>query len=106
MIYANVAASVAAFPLLLLFFAELAVVGCVRAGWFDAPGVARLLTPGWVLLLFYGFLFANTLTISFVHSVDVDRYCLNLLVYYAFALVGTLAWLAEFVLALYDRKTD
>ncbi len=103
MIYANVAASVTAFPLLLIFLAELAVVGGVRAGWCDAPGVARLLTPGWVLLMFYGFLFGNTFTIAFVHSLDMDRYCLNLLVYYAFALVGTLAWLAEFGLALYDR---
>lgn len=105
MVWANVAASVAAWPLLLVFAAEMAFAGLARAGRLRAPpAVASLLRPGWVLLVFYGFVFGNTLTIAIIHSLDVDRYCLNLLVFYAPALVGTLAWLAEFALALTDRR--
>ena len=65
--------------------------------------VNRLLVPGGVLMIFYGFTAGNTLTISVVHSLNIDRYSTNLLVFCAPALVGTLVWLAEFFLALRPR---
>ena len=94
MIDANLAAAVAALPLLGLLLAGLAWAGFVKS-----PALTGLLAPGALLLLFYAFVFGNCLTIAFVHSMDVPRYSRNLLVFCAPAMVGTVAWLAEFLLA-------
>ncbi len=105
MIDANIVASVAALPLMGLFLAGLSAVGLARVRFLKAPWMAGLLAPGWILLLFYGFIFGNCLTISVIHSLDVHRYSTNLLVFCAPALVGTVAWLAEFFLALSLHRT-
>lgn len=104
MIALNTAASVVAFPLLILFLAGMIAAGLARTEKFHAPAVARLLAPGWLVLLFHAFIFGNCLTISIVHSLNVDRYSVNLAAPCALALVATAAWLAEFALAFLGRS--
>lgn len=55
--------------------------------------------PGLVLALIHGICFGNCLTVAVVHSLEVHRYALNLLVYAALGEAATAAWLCEFVLA-------
>ena len=99
---ANVAASVCYLPILGLFLAGM--------GWVSRwPGERRagLWAAGWLIAVVHGLCFGNCLTISIVHSLDVDRYGYNLVVYAAWCELAALLWVGEVAAAwFWSRRPD
>ena len=101
---ANSLASVAVLPFLILLGLGLIVSGLAWVGVVQAPEMAELLAAGGLLLWFHALAFGSVLTVAIVHSLDIGRYSTNLTAFYALALAGTAAWLAELALALRTRR--
>lgn len=96
----NLAAAVIYLPLLLLFLAGMGFV----ARW-PAERRAGLWQAGWLVVMVHGLNFGNCLTISIVHSLDVDRYSYNLFVYAAWCELAALVWLYEMATAWWTARS-
>ncbi len=91
---ANTLAAEGHLPLLLAAIAGLAFVLAV-----PSPATRRELGPaGWLVLLFFAYTFGNCLTVAIVHSLDVDRYSSNLVVFALLGEVTALTWCVEALL--------
>lgn len=82
-------------PLLIAFGAGFLFVLVLR----NRPVRRELGPPGWLVLLFFGYTFGNCLTVALVHSLDVDRYSTNLVIFVVLAEMTTLLWCIEALLS-------
>ena len=86
-------------PLLGLFLA-----GMIAARFLPAARRRTLWASGAVLLLMEALLFGNCLTVAVVHSFDIGRYSLNLLLYAVLCELAAAVWLYEFAWAWVGNK--
>jgi hypothetical protein len=92
---ANEMAAEVHLPLLAALAAGLALAICL-------PSVAfrRELAPAGALsMLFFAYAFGNCLTVAIVHSMDIDRYSSNLLIFAILSEMTALVWCVEALLA-------
>ena len=92
---ANAMAAPVYLPLLIALAAGLAIVLCLPGG----GEVRRELGPAGALsLLCFAYTFGNCLTVAIVHSLDIDRYSSNLLIFTILSEVTALTWCVEALL--------
>jgi hypothetical protein len=92
---ANAMAAEVHLPLLIALAAGLALTLGL-----PSPAVRRELAPaGALALLFFAYTFGNCLTVAIVHSMDIDRYSSNLLIFAILSEVTALVWCLEALLA-------
>jgi hypothetical protein len=74
--------------------------GLALAMGLPAAAFRRELAPaGALALLFFAYAFGNCLTVAIVHSMDIDRYSSNLLIFAILSEVTALVWCVEALLA-------
>jgi hypothetical protein len=91
---ANTLAAETQRPLLIALAAGWALLLCL-----PFPGLRRQLAPaGALALLFFAYTFGNCLTVAIVHSMDIDRYSSNLVIFTILSAAAALTWGVEALL--------
>ena len=96
---ANTLAAEVYLPLLMVVAGSWVIVLCL-----PQAGIRPELGPaGALVLLFFAYTFGNCLTVAIVHSLDIDRYSSNLVIFSILSEAAALLWCVEALLCARSR---